>query len=157
MAFSAEALLTLHLACTPIEDEMHTDMIVKLARAAGFDGPNAEAGYGLSGKSGVDELLYCNDYPCGESVIKFANLVAEHVRRESLYLRNDLIDLNNSSFIKTMRGRDQLAASGDPAIDVSDTRAQADDGARHPSQDPRERRAAQLRMRYRGRDATTKF
>lgn len=58
---------------------MDKETIQKLAIEAGFEPYET---YHLSGNSEDDRLVSVGEYPCGESVIKFAELVAK-AERES--------------------------------------------------------------------------
>lgn len=59
---------------------MDQEKIIELAIKAGFQDP--ESNVGLSGTSEKDELIYCDEYPVGESILEFARLLLEEKRND---------------------------------------------------------------------------
>lgn len=73
---------------------MTRDEIIELAREAGFD---AYESYCLSGGSELDMTLAVEEYPIGETVFKFAELVAAKERERCAMVCEGIDSLASSN------------------------------------------------------------
>lgn len=83
---------------------MTTDDIIRMAKEAGFDEWES---FCLSGNSELDRTFAVGEYPCGEEVFKFANLVAAAERESCAKVCDGWPDYNVQGLAEAIRARGQ--------------------------------------------------